>query len=47
MKAQATAIAFIGQLLAVWICGADIVVISPEITVNVLLQIPARPESAE
>lgn len=47
MKAQATAIAFIGQLLAVWICGVDIVVISPEIIVNVLLQIPARPESAE
>lgn len=47
MRAQATAIAFIGQLLAVWICGVDVVVISPEITVNILLQIPAHPESAE
>ena len=47
MKAQATAIAFIGQLLAVWIFGVDVVVIPPEITVNHLLQIPARPESAE
>jgi hypothetical protein len=47
VKAQVTAIAFIGQLLAVLICGVDVVVISPEITVNVLRQFKDRPESAE
>jgi hypothetical protein len=47
VKVQVTAIAFIGQLLAVLLCGVDVVVISPEITINLLLQFKARPESAE
>lgn len=47
VKVQATAIAFIGQLLVVWIFGVDVVVISPEITLNILLQFPGRPEPPE
>lgn len=47
MKVQVTAIAFIGQILAALICGVEVVVISPEITVNLLLQIQRQPESAE
>jgi hypothetical protein len=47
VKVQVTALAFTGQLLAILLCGVDVVVILPAITINLLLRFQGRPGSAE
>ena len=47
MQIRLTTLVFIGQLLAVLFGGADVVVITPEITVNLILPTYRSPDSTE